>query len=129
MAMQRLLPLAAAAMMLATQPAAAESVILTEGLKAFPNTVKVESVTADKAGYVVVHEADQNGAAGEVLGLKAVEEGENAGLSIPLGRKMKAGSTLIVMLHEETDGDAKFGPEDKPVAAGREPVQQTVTVE
>lgn len=127
--MQKTLLLAAAALVLATASAKAESAIDADGLKASPNSVKVGAVTADKAGYIVVHEADQSGAAGEILGLKPIEEGESSAISIPLGKKMQPGAKLIIMLHEESDGDTKFGPEDKPVSAGSGPVQQTITVE
>ena len=121
--------MAAAVLTLTLTSAHAENVIDPDGLKASPNSVKVDAVTADKDGYVVVHEADQNGAAGDILGLARIHEGENSGISIPLGKKMKPGANLIVMLHEESNGDTKFGVEDEPVKAGADPVQQRVTVE
>jgi hypothetical protein len=121
--------MATAVLMLTLTSAHAENVIDPDGLKASPNSVKVDAVTADKDGYVVVHEADQNGAAGDILGLARIHEGENSGISIPLGKKMKSGANLIVMLHEESNGDRKFGAEDVPVTVGKNPVQQTVTVE
>lgn len=120
----------AGALLLAALPAYAEGMIAPDGLKASANSVTVGSVSADKSSYVVVHEADESGAiAGTIIGHAAVKEGDSSSVSIPLGRKMKAGAKLIVMLHEEMDGDTKFGPEDKPVAAGRGPVQQVVTVQ
>jgi hypothetical protein len=127
--MQKCGLIAAAAVMLTLSSAHAENVIDPDGLNASPNSVKVDAVTADKDGYVVVHEADQNGAAGEVIGLARIHQGENSGISIPLGKKMKPGANLIVMLHAETNGDTKFGSEDAPVTVGTGPVQQTVTVE
>lgn len=127
--MQKCGLMAAAVLMLTLTSAHAENVIDPDGLKASPNSVKVDAVSADKDGYVVVHEADQNGAAGDILGLARIHEGENSGISIPLGKKMKPGTNLIVMLHVETNGDTKFGAEDAPVRAGAGPVQQTVTVE
>jgi hypothetical protein len=122
--------MAAAVLMLTAVHAHAESVIETDGLKASPNSVKVGAVTADKAGYVVVLEADQNGAAtGDIIGLARIHEGENAGISIPLGKKMKPGAKLVVMLHVESSGDTKFDAQDAPVKAGAGTIQQTVTVE
>jgi hypothetical protein len=121
--------MAAAVLMLTFASAHAENVIDPSGLKASPNSEKINAVSADQDGYVVVHQADQTGAAGEVIGLAHVHQGENSGISIPLGNKMKPGANLIVMLHAETNGDTKFGPEDAPVTVGARPVQQTVTVE
>lgn len=121
---------AAAALMLTAANAHAESLIETDGLRASPNSVKVGAVTADKAGYVVVHEVDQNGAAtGDVIGFARIHQGKNAGISIPLGKKMKPGVKLVVMLHAESSGDRELDPADAPVTAGAKPVQQTVTVE
>jgi hypothetical protein len=122
--------LAAAALLLTVASAQAENVIDPEGLRASPNSVKIDAVTAEKPGYVVVHETDQTGAtAGEVIGFARIHEGENSGISIPLGKKMKQGAKLIVMLHEESNGDETFDAQDAAVSAGTGPVQETVTVE
>jgi opacity protein-like surface antigen len=112
-----------------TLPASAADMIATDGLKARPNTVTVASVTAGKAGYLVVHESSDGTTAGTVIGSKAINAGENENVSIPLEKKMKPGDKLIVMMHSEDDNDTEFDEADKPVTSGRGPVQQIVTVE
>lgn len=119
-----------AALTLGAAAAQAENMISTEGLKASESTVTVGSVTAEKAGYVVVHRTDVTGTIpGEVIGHAPVKAGENADVSITLDNKPKAGTNLIVMLHEEGDNDTDFDAADKPATSGRGPVQQVVTVE
>jgi hypothetical protein len=48
---------------------------------------------------------------------------------VPLAKPLAPGSKLIVMLHEESNGNAKFDHNDKPLTEGRGPVMQLVTVE
>lgn len=110
-------------------PAVAASMIAPDGLKATPNTVTVASVSADKAGYLVVHELSDGTTAGTVIGHKAIKAGDNENISIPLEKKMKAGAKLIVMMHSEDDNDTDFDDADKPVTSGRGPVQQVVAVQ
>jgi hypothetical protein len=110
-------------------PAWAEDKIDADGLKATPNSVTVGSVTAGKAGYLVVHVSDDGTTAGTIIGAKAIQAGENENVSIPLERKMKSGARLIVMLHSEDDNDTEFDEADKPVTSGRGPVQQVLTVQ
>jgi len=115
---------------LGTFAAHAEGVISTDGLKASPNAVSIGTVTADKDGYVVVHRTDFTGTLpGSVIGHAPVKAGSNAEVSVPLDQQQEAGTKLIVMLHEEGDGDTDFDAADKPVRANGAPVQQTVTVE
>ncbi len=109
----------------------AENVIDPDGLKASPNSVKVDAVTADKDGYVVVHEADQNGAAQVISSaLPASTRARTPAFPFRSAKQMKPGAKLVVMLHEETGtATAKFGAQDVAVKAGAGPVQRTVTVE
>lgn len=119
-----------AALTLGAVAAQAENMISADGLKATESTVTVGSVTAEKAGYVVVHRTDITGTIpGDVIGHAPVKAGENADVSITLDNKPKAGTNLIVMLHEEGDNDTDFDAADKPATSGRGPVQQIVTVE
>ncbi len=108
----------------------AESSISTDGLKASPSAVSIGSVKADKDGYVVVHRTDFTGTLpGQVIGHAPVKAGDNAEVSVTLDKPAEAGAKLIVMLHEEGNNDTTFDSADKPVMAGRGPVQQIVTVE
>jgi hypothetical protein len=127
--MKRML-LAVSALAIGTVAAQAENMISTEGLKASTNAVTVGSVKAEKDGYVVVHRTDFTGTLpGTVIGHAPVKAGDNAEVSVPLSAQAEAGAKLIVMLHAEGDGNTTFDAADKPVTAGRGPVQQTVTVQ
>lgn len=118
------------ALSLGALAAHAESMISTDGLKASASAVSIGTVTAEKDGYVVVHRTDFTGTLpGSVVGHAAVKAGANAEVSVPLDKQQEPGTKLIVMLHEEGDGDTDFDDADKPVRANGAPVQQTVTVE
>ncbi|MGE0023417.1 MAG: hypothetical protein AB7S70_07295 [Hyphomicrobium sp.] len=119
-----------AALSLGALAAYAEGAIATDGLKASPTAVSIGTVTADKDGYVVVHRTDFTGTLpGSVIGHAPVKAGSNAEVSVPLDKQQEAGTRLIVMLHEEGDGDTDFDAADKPVRTNGTPVQETVTVE
>lgn len=121
---------AALALTLGAAAAHAESAISTDGLKASTSTVSIGTVSAEKDGYVVVHRTDFTGTIpGEVIGHAPVKAGDNAEVAVTLEPQPEAGTKLIVMLHAEDDNNAAFDPADKPVTAGRGPVQQVVTVE
>lgn len=108
----------------------AESTISPDGLKASTSAVSIGSVTADKDGYVVIHRTDVTGTLpGQIIGHAPVKAGQNAEVSVPLDKPAKAGTKLIVMLHEEGNNDTTFDTADKPVKAGSGVVQQIVTVE
>ena len=121
----------ACALTLGTVAAAhAESAISTDGLKASNTSVTVGTVTAEKDGYVVVHRTDFTGTLpGAVVGHVPVKAGQNAEVTINLDKPAEPGTKLIVMLHEEGDGDTDFDAADKPVKANGKVVQQTVTVD
>jgi len=120
----------AIALMTGSVAARAENAISTEGLKASGNNVTVGSVTADKKGYVVVHMTDATGTMpGPVIGTTPVQPGHHADVAVALEKNIKPGTKLIVMLHEEGNGDNTFDAADKPATAGRGPVEQFVTVE
>jgi hypothetical protein len=93
-------------------------------------SVTAASVTASKAGYLVVHRSDASGMkAGKILGNTTVKVGENLDVTVPLTSDVKSGSKLILMLHEESDGDAKFDDKDKPVMTDGKIVMQAITVQ
>ncbi len=128
--MKNLMLTTALALALGAAPAFAANMIAPDGLKASESTVTVGSVTADRAGYLVVHEADETGTIpGTIIGHAAVKAGESKGVKITLEKKPKAGSKLIVMLHSEDDNDTDFDDADKAVTEGRGPVMQVVAVE
>lgn len=119
-----------AALTLGATAAHAESAISTDGLKASTSTVTVGTVTAEADGYLVVHRTDFTGTIpGEVIGHAPVKAGQNAEVAVTLAPQPEAGTKLIVMLHAEGNGDTSFSDADKPVTAGRGPVQQSVTVQ
>jgi hypothetical protein len=118
------------ALTLGALAAHAENMISTDGLKASTSTVSVGNVTAEKDGYLVVHRTDFTGTLpGEVIGHAPIKAGQSAEVSVPLTVQPEPGAKLIVMLHEEGNNDTTFDAADKPVMAGRGPVQQIVTVQ
>ncbi len=109
---------------------AATDAISAKDQKLSNNSVTAALVAASKAGYLVVHEADATGMkAGKILGSTSVKAGENKDVTVTLTSDSKAGSTLILMLHEESDGDTKFDDKDKPVMTDGKVVMQAITVE
>ena len=109
---------------------AATDAISAKDQKVEKNSVTVASVTASKVGYLVVHEADATGTKpGKMLGNASVKAGENKDVTVPLTSEVKAGSKLILMLHEESDGDTKFDDKDKPVMTDGKVVIQAITVQ
>jgi hypothetical protein len=90
------------------------------------NSVTASSVTATKAGYVVVHPLTRD-TLGRVLGVAPVAAGENSNVSVSLTATVKAGSRLIFILHEESNGDT-FDPRDKFVFVNGKLVTKTITV-
>jgi outer membrane lipoprotein SlyB len=119
--------LAATLAALAT-PACAANAIAPDGLSATTKNVSVGAVSSDRPGYIVAHEATAGTAAGTVLGYAPVQAGLNRNISIPLDRGASAGRKLIIVLHEETDGDGKFDTNDLAIAEHGELVQQIITV-
>ena len=88
------------------------------------------SVSASKAGYLVVHEADATRSeASKIIGNVAVKVGESGTTrQIPLMSDVQTGSKLILMLHEESNGDTKFDAKDEPVMTDGS-VMQAITVQ
>lgn len=82
---------------------------LTEG-----NTVTIESVTSDTAGWLVIH-AQADGAPGPVLGHAPVAAGENSDVVVEID-PAGATETLYAMLHIDagTAGEYEFPGDDGP---------------
>lgn len=84
------------------------------------NTVTIDSVTADVAGWLVVH-AQADGAPGPVLGHAPVQAGENSDVVVEID-PAGATETLYAMLHVDagTSGEYEFPGDDGPArdAAG-----------
>jgi uncharacterized protein YdbL (DUF1318 family) len=115
---------------IASAAAAAMDVISAKDQKVANKSVIAASVSASKAGYLVVHKADATGTKpGKIIGNVAVQAGENKDVTVPLTSDVKAGSKLILMLHEESNGDAKFDEKDKPVMVDGKMVMQPITVQ
>lgn len=72
-----------------------------------PLKVTVAQVSADVAGFVVIHE-DNNGAPGAVIGVEPVEAGPSSDVSISLDRVAVDGETLYAMLHKDDPADGKY---------------------
>jgi hypothetical protein len=89
------------------------------------NSINVDSASVDKLGYLVIHLADPNG---KVIGVVAVPAGEHKNVAVPLTVEVTPGTQLVVMLHEESDGDTKFDANDKPALVDGAPVTGSLTV-
>ncbi len=126
----RILLVAASLVGLAGAALASTDAVSAKDQKVTNKSVTAAAVAASKAGYLVVHEADATGTkAGKILGNTAVKAGENKDVTVPLASEVKAGSKLILMLHEESDGDTKFDDKDKPVTTDGKVVMQAITVQ
>lgn len=110
-------------------PVLAANMIAADGIKVTGKSVTVGSVSADKTGWLVVHQADESGTPGPVIGHTMVKKGSSKNVSIDLDNEVPSGSKLVIMLHEEGDNDTDFDDADKPVTSGRGPIEQVVTVE
>ena len=109
---------------------AANDSIAAKDQKLANGGIVASNVMASKAGYLVVHESDASGTKpGKVIGNAPVKSGENKDVAVPLAGEVKSGAKLILMLHEESDGDAKFDEKDKPVRADGNPVVHAITIE
>lgn len=91
------------------------------------NSVTASSVTATKAGYVVVHPLTRD-TLGRVLGIAPVAAGENSNVSVSLTAAVKAGKKRIFILHEESNGNTTFDPRDKFVFVNGKLVTKSITV-
>jgi|GEM_PF-412528 hypothetical protein len=84
-----------------------------------PLEVNIASVTAAVDGYIVIHEADENGdlVVEPAIGFAAVSQGENTNVKVTLNRDAVDGETLFAMLHSEDSGNDTYdGPgADAPV--------------
>lgn len=97
------------------------------------NSVTATSVTATKVGYVVVHPITEpkpgHPTVGRFIGVAPVRAGENSNVSVSLTAAVKAGTRLIFMLHEESNGNTTFDPpRDKFVLANGKLVTKSITV-
>ncbi|HEC23029.1 MAG TPA: hypothetical protein ENI95_08940 [Chloroflexi bacterium] len=78
------------------------------------NTVTVDSITADVAGWIVIH-ADNNGAPGPIIGVAPVDAGTTTGQRVAIDLR-RATETLYAMLHVDggTPGLFEFPGPDGP---------------
>ena len=121
------LPFAMLAAIATASPSLAANAISPE-ISVTTKNVTVAAVSADRPGYLVAHNATAGNAAGTVMGYAPVPAGTTVNVTIPLDEGASAGRPIVIMLHEETDGDGTFGTGDLAVAVGGLPVQQIVTV-
>lgn len=91
-------------------------------------TVTVDRVVSDGPGWIVIH-ADNNGAAGEVVGWSAVTDGENTDVVVEIDMDT-ATETLYAMLHTDlgTEGTYEFPGVDAPVQVGGQVLSEAFTV-
>ena len=80
------------------------------------NSVVIDQVFADKAGWVVVYQ-DANGGHGRQLGYTSVNAGTSNSVTVPLLRTCIDGETLHALLHIDhgQEGDFEFPGPDEPV--------------
>ncbi|KKU55505.1 hypothetical protein A3H89_01405 [Candidatus Amesbacteria bacterium RIFCSPLOWO2_02_FULL_48_11] len=69
--------------------------------------VMVERVRLVKPGYVAVHQVDEDGNPGRVLGVSGLVSGEKRDVRVNLIEAGKEGEELAAMLHID-DGDGQF---------------------
>jgi hypothetical protein len=93
---------------------AADSIVVKDQ-KIADNTVTIESVTAAKAGWIVIH-ADNNGQPGDVIGHAAVAGGKSSDVKVTVDSSKAAGK-LYAMLHIDAGkiGTFEFPGADEPV--------------
>ena len=88
------------------------------------------STSITRVRRLLFHEADATGTKpGKIIGNVAVKVGEDKDVTVPLMSDVKTGSKLILMLHEESNGDTKFDAKDKPVMTDGKMVMQAITVQ
>jgi hypothetical protein len=98
-----------------------------------PLEVNIASVTAAADGYIVIHEADENGelVVAPAIGFAAVSQGENSNVRVTLDREAVDGETLFAMLHTEDGGNDTYdGPADDAPVLGEDgnPIAPDFTV-
>lgn len=94
-----------------------------------PNEIVVAEVLAESAGYVVIHDADDEGELGEPLGTLPVEAGSASDLTIELARPLLDQELLYGSLYLSEDDAETFEPDDALLAIDRgEPVRVQFTV-
>jgi hypothetical protein len=92
------------------------------------NTVTATAVTANKPGYLVVHRVTGSTVDG-IIGVAAINAGENSNVSVSLTASVKPDEKLIFFLHEESNGNTKYDPSaDKFVVVNGFPVASVITV-
>lgn len=81
------------------------------------STAVVSMVVLAEPGYVVIHETNENGGPGAILGASAfLPAGTSNSVEIELSRASKDGEQLVAMLHTD-NGDGEFGAaDDTPVS-------------
>lgn len=71
-------------------------------------TVMIEEAIIEKASFIVIHEEDEDGNPGSVIGKSSLLlPGTRQNVSITLDRDAKDGETLIAMMHTD-NGDSTF---------------------
>lgn len=94
-------------------------------------TLNVSLVAMEKAGFVVVHEADASGAVGAAIGVSGyLQAGEREDVKISLSRPAKVGEQLIAMIHED-NGNKAYDDEaaDAAIIENGAPVWMVFSVE
>jgi len=87
-------------------PVVVDGVSLVVSDQNFGDTVFVDSVSLDRASWIVVYE-DNNGVAGNILGAHLYDEGVLTQVSVTLLRATEPASLYYVKIHAD-DGDREF---------------------
>jgi predicted lipoprotein with Yx(FWY)xxD motif len=98
------------------EPAVRNAVRVVDQELGSGNTVTVASVTADAAGWLVIH-AQADGSPGPILGFAPVDAGENSDVVVDIDAA-GATETLYAMLHVDAgvEGEYEFPGDDGPAA-------------
>lgn len=96
------------------------------------NNIRVDSVTSDGPGFVVIHADNGEGAPGPVIGFLSIPNGTADNLSVRIDATL-ATPTLYAMLHADTGeiGEYEFGSvegADQPVTVDESVVVQPMNV-
>lgn len=132
--MKRMIALTAAATLAMGSAAFADNMIDTSDVQVDGSTVTFADVTADQAGYLVIHETkDGKPVAPASIGHVAIDKGDNADVAVTTDMPLEPGTDYVAMLHSETnDNDTYDFAEgstdvDTPVMVDEKPVVETFT--
>jgi len=107
--------------------------VTVDGQVVVNDNVRIEEVVSDGPGFIVIHNATDDGMFGDVIGFTPVDNGVSYNVVVDIDSEM-ATDTLFAMLHtdDNTVGEYEFGSvegADGPVIVDEEIVTPTFNVE